>query len=74
MTPRASLRLAARRGARRRSAEIPPPERPSLLEPEPLPDLECPDEDREFVPWPRHTLTIEAAPLEAALCPLLEPA
>ena len=45
-------RLAALRAARRRGAELPPPgalKNPSL----PLPPLEPPDDDREFIPFPR---------------------
>ena len=44
-------RLAALRAARRRGRELPPdaPKVPSL----PLPPLEPPDDDREFIPFPR---------------------
>ena len=43
-------RLAGLRSSRRRRNEIPPPEG---TERDPVPPLEPPDDDREFVPWPR---------------------
>jgi hypothetical protein len=49
MNQRPWKRLAALRSARRRLTEIPPPEEHPA---EPLPALECPDDDREFVQCP----------------------
>jgi hypothetical protein len=47
MNRRPWKRLAALRAARRRSTELPPP--PQDAQPEPVPPLEPPDDDREFV-------------------------
>jgi hypothetical protein len=41
-------RLAALRAARRRGTELPPPR--AAAETQPMPLLESPDDDREFVP------------------------
>ena len=41
-------RLAALRASRRRGTELPP--LPEEARPEPLPPLEPPDDDREFLP------------------------
>jgi hypothetical protein len=48
MNRRPLRRLAVLRSARRRLTEIPPPEQHAA---ETLPELECPDDDREFVAW-----------------------
>jgi hypothetical protein len=50
MNRRPWKRLAAQRAARRRAEELPPP--PIKTAPEPLPPLEPPDGDREFLPPP----------------------
>jgi hypothetical protein len=47
MNRRPWKRLAALRAARRRGTELPPPPQDDL--PEPVPPLESPDDDREFV-------------------------
>jgi hypothetical protein len=47
MNRRPWKRLAALRAARRRGTELPPP--PEDAQPEPVPPLEPPDDDREFV-------------------------
>jgi hypothetical protein len=53
-------RIAALRAAKRRRAEPPPPEaRPD--ETRPLPPLESPDDDREFLPaWAWGGLRVQA--------------
>ena len=50
MNRRPLSRLASLRSARRRLNELAPP--PLLAEREPLPPLEPPDDDREFIAWP----------------------
>ena len=54
-------RLAGLRASRRRHTELHPPLR-AASEPEPLPPLECPDDDREFL---QHTsaLALRFAPI-----------
>jgi hypothetical protein len=47
MNRRPWKRLAALRAARRRGTELPPP--PEDAQPEPVPPLVPPDDDREFV-------------------------
>ncbi len=54
-------RLASLRASRRRHTELPPPPR-AAIQPEPLPPLECPDEDREFLPHP-HALALRFVPI-----------
>jgi hypothetical protein len=55
-------RLATQRAARRRGTELHPPEAP-VEAPLPLPPLESPDDDREFLPLarPDQGLRAEAA-------------
>jgi hypothetical protein len=55
-------RLAALRATRRRNTELllPPAANPRL--PEPLPPLEPPDDDREFLPYP-HALALRFVPI-----------
>lgn len=53
-------RIATLRAIRRRNTELPPPA--ALREPEPLPPLESPDEDREFLPHP-HALVLNFEPI-----------
>jgi hypothetical protein len=50
MNRRPLSRLASLRSARRRLNELAPP--PPLADREPLPPLEPPDDDREFIVWP----------------------
>jgi len=61
MNRRPWKRLAALRASRRRGTELPSaPREPGF---EPIPPLEPPDDDREFLPWPRaaRPLRLEAA-------------
>ena len=54
-------RLSSLRASRRRHAELAPPAR-EVVEPDPLPPLEPPDDDREFLPHP-HALVLHFVPI-----------
>jgi hypothetical protein len=58
MTRRRLKRLAALRAARRRGTELPPPRAEATLEP--MPPLESPDDDREFLPTADPGARVEA--------------
>ena len=57
-------RLAGLRASRRRHTELPLAPRSSVPA-EPLPPLECPDDDREFLPHP-HALALRFVPIPGA--------
>ena len=54
-------RLSSLRASRRRHTELAPPP-PAAVEAEPLPPLEPPDDDREFLPQP-HAPTLCFVPI-----------